>query len=375
MAIIERKTSYGVRIHVGGGEFEWVGSFSFEEYGGKRAAKEAAGEAEREAKKARRRKQTTETCKTFATRWPDDYSIVKRGPTRGRQKSAKTVAVYRSALKQFIADFGQQPLAHVDRQQARKFTNNHSAKVSEVVRAMFADALEDGLIQANPFFGLQLPESPGRSNHAPLSSQELRDLADCALAEHGEKYGPIFRAYILAAGYIGFRLNEGLNLDWADVNFKAEEITLRVTKFDKPRTVWLAPQAADALRSIPRTVGADHVFSGKRGGRLTKGNHQSLWTPVRAMWWGKLTAERQGQLVDVDFHSLRHTCAHWIYIELGKGEELAAFQLGHSDPALIRQRYGHPFEGALERLKRGAGAPTIVPIRDANETHAAEGTA
>lgn len=373
MAIIERKSSYGVRIHLGGGEFEWVGSFPFEEYGGKRAAKDAAGEAEREAKKARRRKQTTETCRTFALRWPDDYSIVKRGPTRGRQKSAKTIAVYRSALKQFIDEFGATPLAHVDRQQARKFANSRSAKVTEVVRAMFADAVEDGLVASNPFFGLQLPESAGRSTHAPLTIKELHALADCAVAEHGAKYGPSFRAYILAAGYIGFRLNEGLNLDWSDIDFKNEEIALRVTKFDKPRRVWLAPQAAEALRSIPRQVGSDHVFSGKRGQRLTKGNHQSLWTPVRSMWWGGLTPERQAELVDVDFHSLRHTCAHWIYIVLGKGEELAAFQLGHSDPALIRQRYGHPFEGALERLKRDAGKPTVVPIRDANETQAAEG--
>lgn len=364
--IIERKASYGVRIHLGGGEYEWIESFSFAKYGGKRAAKEAAVETEREAKKARRRKRTNETAGSFARRWPDDYTIVKRGPTRGRPKSAKSIANYRQELKPFIETFEGTPLAHIDRPAARKFSNEHP-RSAVVVRNMLSDAVDDGLLDANPFLGLQLPESPGRKNYAPATQDELRALAGCAITEHGAKYGPQFAAYILAAGYIGFRLNEGLNLDWGDIDFKASEVSLRITKFDKPRTVWLPDEAAQALRSIPRHVGSEHVFSGKRGARLTKGNHQALWTPVRAAWWATLTEERRAQLVDFDFHSLRHHCAHWIYITLGRGSELAAFQLGHSDPALIEKRYGHPFDGALERLKRVASAPAVVPIQDSKQ--------
>lgn len=374
MAIIERKTSYGVRIHVGGGNFEWVDSFNFKEYGGKRAAKEAAVEAEREAKRNRFKPKAAETCDSFARRWPEDYPIVKQGPTRGRRKSEKTLRTYREELKPFIAEFKGVPLTAIERQLARKFALDYP-RSAVVVRGMLADAVEDQLLQGNPFADLRMPQSPGRSKYEPITESELQLLANAALVEHGEKYGPVFRAYILAAGYIGFRLNEGLNLDWRDVDFKNEEIALRVTKFDKPRTVWLPPQAADAIRSIPRHVGAENIFSGKRGGRLTKGNHQALWTPVRSAWWGKLTDERRAELVDFDFHSLRHHCAHWIYIVLGKGAELAAFQLGHSEPSLIERRYGHPFAGALDRLKRDAGKPTVVSIRDANETQAATGSA
>jgi hypothetical protein len=36
----------------------------------------------------------------------------------------------------------------------------------------------------------------------------------------------------------------------------------------------------------------------------------------------------------------------------GYGPELAAYQLGHTDPNLVIRRYGKPFQGALDRLKR-----------------------
>lgn len=381
--IVERKTSYGVRVHLGGGRYEWVGSFPFDgvyeladgrSVRGKRGAKEAAAEAERRTKTTRFRPRSVETCDSFAGRWPDDYPIVKQGPTRGRRKSAKTLATYRNELQPFIERFKGTPLAALDRQDARRFALDHP-RSAVVVRGMLGDAVEDGLIQANPFADLRLEQSSGRAKYEPITQAELQLLADAARVEHGAKYGPLFRSYILAAGYIGFRLTEGLNLEWRDVDFRSSEITLRVTKFDKPRTVWLPDEAADALRAIPRRVGADHVFSGKRGGPLTKGNHQALWTPVRSSWWAKLSDERRTELVDFDFHSLRHHCAHWIYIVLGKGSELAAFQLGHSDPSLIEKRYGHPFSGALDRLKRDAGRPQVVSIQDARQTHAAEGSA
>jgi hypothetical protein len=100
---------------------------------------------------------------------------------------------------------------------------------------------------------------------------------------------------------------------------------------------------------------------------LTKGNHQSLWTPVRALWWGKLSDARRRELVDFDWHSLRHFTAHFFYVVCGYGPELAAYQLGHTDPNLVIRRYGKPFQGALDRLKRASDSPRVVPLRPANQ--------
>ncbi|MGZ8564128.1 MAG: hypothetical protein ACXWWU_10980 [Candidatus Limnocylindria bacterium] len=66
-------------------------------------------------------------------------------------------------------------------------------------------------------------------------------------------------------------------------------------------TVLLLPEAWDAIRTIPRQAKHERVWYAKRGHPLTKGNHQSLWTPVRALWWGKLSDARRRQLVDFDW--------------------------------------------------------------------------
>lgn len=374
MAIIERKSSYGVRVHVGDGRFEWVGSFPFAEHGGKRAAKEAAVDAEREAKKQRFRPRAVETCDSFAKRWTQDYVIVKQGPTRGRRKSEKSLANYRQELKSFIKEFKDVPLRSLDRPAARKFAASHP-KASVVVRNMLSDALDDQLIAANPFQDLRLEQSSGRRHYAPITEAELRALANMAIEVHGEKYGPVYRAFILFSGYVGCRLEEGFNIEYRDVRIAEQEVDIRVTKFDKPRTVLLRREAIEAFQSIPRRVDQPEVFYGKRGQKLTKGNHQSLWTPIKAAWWATVPEERKQQIVKFVWHSLRHFNGHWFYIGLGLGSELAAFQLGHADPSLIEKLYGHPFDGALERLKRAANAPKVVPIQDASSTQAKENSA
>jgi integrase len=203
----------------------------------------------------------------------------------------------------------------------------------------------------------------------PLGRRRFRlhDLGDAAVVVLGGAYGQVYRSFILATGYIGCRLNEGLNLEHRDLRPREREVDLRVTKFSKPRTVLLLPEAWDVIRPIPRQAKHDRVWYAKRGGPITKGNHQSLWTPVRALWWGKLSEARRRELVDFDWHSLRHFTAHFFYVVRGYGPELAAYQLGHTDPNLVIRRYGKPFQGALDRLKRASDGPRVVPLRPMDE--------
>lgn len=307
---------------------------------------------------------TRETCDTFALRWPDEYVIVKQGPTRGRLKSEATRSHYRAHLKPFIEEFRGVPLADVDRPTARRFATKQP-KSASVARSLFSDAVEDQLVAANPFAGLRLKQSRGRSDHEALSVEELHDLAEIALAVHGPEYGPIFRAFILFSGYVGTRLNEGCSLEWPDIRLGDQEVHVRIAKFDKPRTVLLLPAAAEALRSMPRRADTPFVFTSKRGRPLTKTSHFAIWNPVRAAFWASLPGARRKQVVDLDWHSLRHFTGHHFYITLGYGSELAAYQLGHADPSLIERRYGKPYQGALERLKRGVARPTVVPLEEA----------
>lgn len=77
----------------------------------------------------------------------------------------------------------------------------------------------------------------------------------------------------------------------------------------------------------------------------------ALWNPVRHAFLQTLSAERKREIVDLDWHSLRHACGHHFYVELGFTAEETAAQLGHADASLIHQLYGHGRSGALDRMK------------------------
>ena len=76
-----------------------------------------------------------------------------------------------------------------------------------------------------------------------------------------------------------------------------------------------------------------------------------------------LSDARRREFVDFDRHSLRHFTADFFYVVRGYGPELAAYQLGHTDPNLVIRRYGKPFPGGLDRLERASDGPRVVPLR------------
>ena len=318
----------------------------------------------------RRRASTAETCDSFAERWPEDWPTVKSGPTRGRPKSVRTLDSYRERLKPFIREFRGVPLGAIERVQAVSFAREHP-RAAEVARTLFGDALDSGFVDSNPFMRLNLAKSTGRRDHDPLTIDELHRLADLSLDVHGPEYGPVMRAMILFTGYVGPRIEEGCALEWPWLDLASSEVNFRVAKFDKPRTVLLLDQAAEALRSMPRRTD-DHpqVFRSKRGLPIRgRSAHYWSWSPVRAAFWATLPDHRRQAIKDLDWHSLRHFCGWYFYVHQGFTDELTAYQLGHADAKLVRDLYGHGKADALERLKLGSRVQ-VRPIRATSLPHA-----
>lgn len=324
----------------------------------------------------RRHASIDETCDHFADRWLQDYPTVKSGPTRGRLRSERTIDSYTERLRPFVDEFSGVPLADVDRLRAVAFARQHP-RAAEVARGMFQDAMDTGLIDVNPFSRLNIAGSPGRRYHDPLTVEELHRLADLSIDVHGPEYGPVMRAMILFTGYVGLRIEEGCALEWPWIDFASSEVSVLKAKFDKPRTVLVLPEAAEALRSMPRRTTDEHpqVFRSKRGRPIaTRSAHYWSWNPVRAAFWATLSEQRRSEVVDLDWHSLRHFCGWHFYVNLDLGDELTAYQLGHADAKLVRDLYGHGKADALERLKRGT-ASNVVPLRATSLPHAAEESA
>lgn len=316
-----------------------------------------------------------EPCDRFAERWHDDYPIVKSGPTRGRRKGDGTNKTNRYYLKPFIERFKGVPLNELDRQMARPFAVAHPRSAA-VARNLFADALDDGLVQTNPFASMGLEQSKGRKDHDPLRESEVLALADLAVGVH-EQYGQTFRALILMSYYVGSRLGETLGLERDQINFAESEVTFKRAKFDKTRTVLLLPEAHVALKSYVPLISTSLVFTSKTGKPLTKTNHYALWNPVRHAFWASLSEQRRRAVVDLDWHSLRHAAGYLFYVERGFTAAETAHQLGHADESLIVSLYGHGKAGALERMKAKArnGMSPVSPERVTSEPHGNERSA
>jgi integrase len=313
---------------------------------------------------SRRRRATSDVrVREFAPRWLDEYTVAKRGPTRGKRKSPKTIRTYRYPLRALVADHGDRRLDDFDRPLARQIAADYPVGRLVVIRNLFADAYDDGLIDINPFADLQLAHSDGRAGNDVMPETELHRLADAAVGALGPEYGPMWRTGILFAGYVGPRLKSFCTVEWSDVDLRARTVRFRVVKFGRPYTAILLPRVVDELRSLPRRTDLPSVFWSLRGGQLRKGSHFYAWDKIR----------QAAGIPELDFHDLRHWCGHHFYVTLGFSAEEAGAQLGHKDGREIVRTYGHGRHGALERLHRGTERP--AEIRATSTPHASDRSA
>lgn len=217
------------------------------------------------------------------------------------------------------------------------------------VRAMFATAVEDGVLRTNPTTGVRVT---GRRNGQP--EREIRALtrAELAalLAEVPEEWRPFFE--LLA--HTGLRISEALGLRWGDVQFGDRpvlEVRRQVCK-GKERAL----KTASARRDIPRAPGmARRLWAHSRGHTASEPLFAS---PVRGSRGGgplneanvrcrvlNPATERAG-VPWATFHTLRHTCASLLFEE-GRNLAQVAGWLGHADPAFTLRTYVHLMDGGL----------------------------
>jgi integrase len=346
--ILERKSSYGVRIWRSGSGQQWIGSFAFKDYGGKREALKAARQAEAKAVAHKARK--APQIGRYLDGYLDDYA---------KHNKDSSYMTARAALTTFKREFGHLPLSDEGMEQIDPlgWARTHRSCVPSVV-TFFNHAVDrrEVPLSYNPFKGLS-KKGRGRKDKTPLSSEEVDQLAAEALSHHRE-YGPMMKALILFAAHTALRPGELFALEWSDIDFDRRRVNvarrvykgrLALPKNGKAREVVLTPQARDALLPLDRS--STHVFESKRGKRLSQSSLSSYWTPVSRNFGER--ADKNGVMALVAFYECRHYCAHWMFVTLGLPDRVVAAQLGHEDGGkLIRDLYGHPGHGALEEIDR-----------------------
>jgi integrase len=198
------------------------------------------------------------------------------------------------------------------------------------VKALFATAVEDGLIGHNPATGVRIVhadaipvESDAAELRRALDSEELAAF----LGACPDEWVLFFRLLAMT----GIRIGEAIELRWKDIDFGAKRLRVRRRLYHGKVA---PPKSKQGKRDIPlSTVLAQELW--KRQG----GAEELIFTSVRGCqldrdWLWKNVLKPTAKAAGVPwagFHTFRHTCASILFAE-GKNPKQVQMWLGHSDP-------------------------------------------
>lgn len=206
------------------------------------------------------------------------------------------------------------------------------------VRKLFNWALDRGMVEYNPVFGLK-PPAKEVSRDRVLTDEELKRLWP-VWDEIEWPFGQLFKLLLLT----GQRRNEVATMRWSDIDFanKTWTIPREVAKNDRTHEVPLSDLALEIIESVPRVGDHDLIFS-------TTGR-----TAVSGFSKAKKVCDTTASVFEWRTHDLRRTCASGM-ARLGIHPHVVEKILNHSSGTIsgvsaVYNRYAYDDEkrSALE---------------------------
>jgi len=160
----------------------------------------------------------------------------------------------------------------------------------------------------DPFADVHVPHDPTPpwEKRRPYDDDEIAALLAAAAA-------PVDRVLVLLGAHGGLRTGECVRLQWCDVNLTRRDLTIRLSKGGKTRTVGMSASVKQALQGLPRRP---------------DGFVLPYRTPKTA--WEHMTKLCEvASVAPKGMHSLRHSAGTRLYAETGDLEETAR-HLGHT---------------------------------------------
>ena len=253
-------------------------------------------------------------------------------------------------LTSFLQDEFETELVDLTREHLRSWlvflTQEKELKPSSVarklasVRSFFQYALRKGLMRTDPSLGLKPPKVQAALPKI-VKEQELLDLLASERFPDGWE-GTRDRLILEMFYQTGMRRAELIGLKWSDVFYSESQIRV-IGKRNKERRIPLMPHLIRELNEFQSIsadflgTSSDHVFTGKRGGRMSPG---LVYKVVNHYLQGTFSSQNSP-------HVLRHSFATHM---LDKGADLNSLKelLGHASLAAT-QVYTH---NSLEKVKK-----------------------
>ena len=260
----KKPKTYEGRLYLGHDEdgrerYEWVGRFAT-----KRERDEAVAFARVERRQGEERAKLPPGERVTVAAYADQALERKREgrllTKQGRRFKRSSLDVWARGIRHLKAEFGDRTLASVTRSEAVVWAESHPAGDVAVAVTLFGLAVDEELLDRNPFRGL-VRKGRGRSDDAPPTPDEFDRLLDACsvLAEYADQ----MRALMIVGAYTGMRPGELFALEWADIDLAAHRIHVRrrlykgeldLPKSNRERVIALpppatrrAPQAAHAV--------------------------------------------------------------------------------------------------------------------------------
>ena len=234
------------------------------------------------------------------------------------------------------AVFGAVPIDKVETLHIERFKTRRLESVAPgtarrdlaVLNGLFRAAMRYKVRKDNPCTDVRVAKYQ-EAERRVLTFDDERRLLEAA-ASH-------VRPFIVVAINTGLRLSELTGLQWSDVDFTANRVTLRATKSRKVQTVPLNRHAREALLTLRGAgrVGPVFTFEGQR-----------LDNPKKAL----AAAARRAGIGKVTCHMFRHTCATRL-LEAGVDIRNVQAWLRHASiTTTARYLHGSDLANAAEKL-------------------------
>ena len=315
-------------------------------------ARELRSELGADVSRGEYRSESKITLAAYAERWAATY----KGRT-GKGIRPLTLAEYRKDLDlHVLPSLGKLRLSEITAQDVKALVTHLESKPSgkdpskrlspgtirnalAPLRALFATAVEEGLLRSNPMSGMRLA---GRrvqpQDRRVLTNEELAAL----LAATPE--GPA-RLFLRLLAETGLRVGEGVALRWEHFDFDALRVLVRERRY---RETTDAPKSGYGRRDVPigRELGRtlrehklaspfskdlDYVFASATG---------SAWRPENVRRGVLNPACKAAGIDPIGFHVLRHTAVTRWFLA-GIDPKRVQVMAGHHDVAFTLSTYTH----------------------------------
>ncbi len=314
--------------------------------------------------------------KEFAEKWLNDFARVNLKKTTFQRMKNTTIRVYaafghlrvdsitRGQIQAFVDDMAKNGKnMKTGKPLSRKSIVHHLNFLSDV----FNYALRFDMIDSNPCNHIFVPKGEKKEKEI-YTVEEMKQLFKLV-----NQYAPLkYKAFLTLAVYSGFRNGELMGLEWKDVDWENNVISVRRTSnytvtdgnyTDTPKTkssirsLKLPQQVFDVLSELRESqlknkenlgtkwIDSDRLFVTEIGRPLHRGS------PYK---WQREFTERHGMRF-CDIHSLRHFNAT-VLINAGVDTATVSSALGHSNISTTTNIYFHAIREAQARTGEAIAA-------------------